>query len=80
MSTIIFDRIDGNVSQNEIYGEKAGREGKMEKKIAMALRRLADRIDGHCFMWSVEYIKTHPGLTAAEMREILGKPVVTTKP
>jgi hypothetical protein len=51
--------------------------GAMRKKIAMAIRRLADKIDGHCLVWSVEYIKAHPGLTVAEMREILGKYVTT---
>jgi hypothetical protein len=46
---------------------------------AALLRRLADRMDGLRVVWSLEYIKEHPSLTEAEMREVLGKAIITTR-
>jgi hypothetical protein len=51
----------------------------MREKMAMALRRLADKIDRSSLVWAIAYIKAHPGLTAAEMREVIGRKVITTK-
>jgi hypothetical protein len=41
----------------------------MRSWLAMALRRLADRLDGLSLVWVVEYIKGHPDLTATEVLE-----------
>ncbi|MDR2184996.1 MAG: hypothetical protein LBO80_04935, partial [Treponema sp.] len=44
----------------------------MRNKIAAALRRMADRLDGRSIVISIEYIRRHHRrMTAAEMREIL---------
>jgi hypothetical protein len=51
----------------------------MKKKVAALLRNLADKIDGRRLVWSVEYIKENPGLTAVEIRDVLGRGVITTK-
>jgi hypothetical protein len=51
----------------------------MREKIAIVLRRLADKIDGSSLVWSMAYIKAPPGLTATEMREVIGRTVITTK-
>jgi hypothetical protein len=47
----------------------------VRKRIAQALRRLADKIDGLSLVWAVGYIKEHPGLTATGMREVLGRSI-----
>jgi hypothetical protein len=51
----------------------------MRKEMAAAIRYLADKIDGCRLVAAVEYIKTHPGLTTTEMRELLGSMAATTK-
>jgi hypothetical protein len=54
----------------------------MRKGIAMALRRLADKIDKRGLLevlGSIEYVATHRGMTGTEMREFLGSALFTTR-